>query len=192
MTTTPSNDSLKVFAYLEAKLGESSEIIGVGDSKEVSKVDIMAVHDRPEQGVKTYATLDFATHDIGLEANGKDLRVELVMACGAGYQHGAHILASCAFEAMNDGANIGPGEILEDVVALYHPDFVMQHAMLVDPFLWDMESQQLETRTVAFLQIIPISTAEADYAEANGPDALQDRFVAEQIDVYDLERSSVI
>ena len=192
MTTIPSEDSLKVLAYLEEELGESTDIIGVGDENEVSKVDIMVVRDRPDKGVTSFATLDFAAHDIGLLADSKELRVELVMACGSGYEHGVHIVASCAFEAINNGAEIGPGEILEGIVALYYPRFPMQHVMLVDPFIWDLESQHLTTRTVTFLQAVPISTAEAVYADENGPDALQDRFVEEQIDVYDLERESVV
>ena len=192
MTSTPSDGAMKVFKYLEATIGESSDIIGVGDESEASKVDVMVVRDRPDDGVTSYATLDFSNHDIGLVSGGKQLRVELVMACASGYKHGAHILASCAFAAMNDGVDIEPDEILEGAVALYYPRFTMQHILLVDPFLWNLEAQHLEDRTVTFLQAVPISAAEAVYAEEKGADALQDIFSEKQIDVYDLERASVV
>jgi hypothetical protein len=64
--------------------------------------------------------------------------------------------------------------------------------MLISPFVWDLETQSFSGKSVAWLQVLPISDAERDYALANGPEALEDLFQDRQIDVFDIDRPSAL
>ena len=70
----------------------------------------------------------------------------------------------------------------------------MKHVFFTSPFLWEnkLESLKLETKTVNWLLGIPISDAELDYRNENGVDALERLFEEKGIDVFDLERISVV
>jgi hypothetical protein len=46
--------------------------------------------------------------------------------------------------------------------------------------------------SIAWLMIIPISGSEFDYLAKNGSDALEELFTANDIDVFNLNRKSVI
>lgn len=61
------------------------------------------------------------------------------------------------------------------------------------PFLWPSDPfavRHLHDRTVAWLQLVPISPAEQAYAEREGAPALDDLLEREQVDVFDLQRES--
>ena len=49
-----------------------------------------------------------------------------------------------------------------------------------------------EGQAVAWLQAVPISDPERDLAEREGSDSLEDLFERQQIDVFDLDRPSVV
>jgi len=40
--------------------------------------------------------------------------------------------------------------------------------------------------------MVPISDAELEFLEKNGSEALENKFIEQQIDIYDLGRNSVI
>ena len=76
---------------------------------------------------------------------------------------------------------------------MYRNDTEMQHILLCPPFLWEkLTTLAMEEKTVAWLLLVPISEREYRFAEANGSDALEDVFVEKQIDVFNLERTSVV
>ena len=69
----------------------------------------------------------------------------------------------------------------------------MKHFLLVPPFLWDgFETLEVGGQAVAWLQAVPISDRERDLAEREGSDSLEDLFERQQIDVFDLDRPSVV
>jgi antitoxin YqcF len=64
----------------------------------------------------------------------------------------------------------------------------------VQPSLWDerLASRVVGAKTVAWLMAVPVSEAEANFAEQNGLDALETRFEQREVDVTDLERGSAV
>ena len=46
-------------------------------------------------------------------------------------------------------------------------------------------------KSVAWLMAVPISECEYRYAEAEGPDRLEDLFEQQQIDIFDINRPPV-
>ncbi len=55
-----------------------------------------------------------------------------------------------------------------------------------------METIELDSKKVAWLLAIPISEAERSFAINNGSNKLEDLFEKHQIDIYDLDRSSIV
>jgi hypothetical protein len=51
---------------------------------------------------------------------------------------------------------------------------------------------EVEDTKIAWLMAIPISNTECQFAVRRGPKALEDLFEAMQIDVFDLDRESVV
>jgi len=77
---------------------------------------------------------------------------------------------------------------------MYELSKTMKHALFVPPFLWEeaLETLELPERTVAWLLAVPISEAEYQFAEREGSEKLEDLFVKHQIDIFNLERESVL
>ena len=70
----------------------------------------------------------------------------------------------------------------------------MRHFLFLPPFLWETElkTSQFGGKTVSWLLAVPISDAERQFAENRGSDKLEDLFVERQIDVFNIERLSVV
>ncbi len=69
----------------------------------------------------------------------------------------------------------------------------MKHILFTEPFLWaDLTGLETEDKSIHWLLLVPISDAEFKFLQNNGSEVLEDKFVAEQIDIYDLGRKSVI
>lgn len=80
------------------------------------------------------------------------------------------------------------------IVDMYYEESEMKHIMFVSPFLWEdrMAPLHLETKTVHWLLGTPISDKELEYRMKNGASALEDMFQEKDIDIFDINRKSVI
>ncbi len=186
-------EELKRIAREESRvIGGKPYVYRYWDSGNVKHIDILSVEDRPDDGVKSYATIGLSKHDINLESDGKDLRIELVGACDSAVDFYANIVATTAFEIMDKGDSCY-GDIIDDVVAEYIQDSDMKHVYLMSPFLWDdLDLIEFPDKWVTWLMLVPISDKEKKYAIKHGYDALEDLFEENQIDVYDLYRKSIL
>ena len=152
----------------------------------------MSSSDRPYHGVKSYATIGLSECDIGLFSNDKRLRVELLGACDEKEELFANILATTAFEIMGK-KQCTYGDVIQNVISEYIIDSEMKHVYLMNPFLWnEFETLEFRELCVAWLLIIPISEQEKEYAIINGWEALEDKFEAVDIDIFNLNRKSII
>ena len=69
----------------------------------------------------------------------------------------------------------------------------MKHVMFSEPFLWDdLSNIEQEDKVITWLMIVPISDAELQYLKEYGSDALETLFEEKNIDIFDLERKSVV
>jgi antitoxin YqcF len=164
------------------------------DADESHHIDITQVSETPSRGVTSYGTLGLS--DYPLMDNGREYpaRCELVGACASTYERFDNIISTCAFNIIKDQEFAYAGRIFPEVVTMYYPSLQMRHVMFTKPFLWEDELQSVELpgKTVAWLLAVPVSHAEMQYARSSGPNALEDVFVREQIDIFDLGRPSVI
>lgn len=190
MTVTP--DNLAVLAYLESEIGETDDIAAYYDENNSASIDIAWVPDSPEDGLNTFFTLALSDADIDLSVDGKDLGVEIVFGARKEFNQAANIVSTCALNVINDDFDIEPDTIFLNVVAMYYPQSVMKHVLFVDPFTWELKSQNYAQKVVAFLQAIPISNAEKDLVDTKGANALHEILEQQQVDVFDLNRPSVV
>lgn len=178
--------------YLRVLLGGTPRVNQYWDDAKTNSVDILSVGDAPTPKVTTFATLRLSDCPTHLRSNGVPLGVEFLMAAGTAYAEAPSILATCAFEVINSGKEYKPGSIFPRVVELYRPRSAMKHILLVTPFLWNLETQSFPSKVVAWVLAVPISDTESAFANDRGSDALESVFEARQIDIFDLDRSSVI
>ena len=157
-------------------------------------VDLLSCADRPDEGITSWATIGMSQFDTFLVTD-RDvpLRVELVAACSSAVTEFGAMLSTCAFNVATGEYSISPGTIYPRVVEMYRPEVRMKHLMFVPVFLWEgFDLIETGAETIDFLQAVPVSDAEFEFAREHGADELQSLFEKAQIDVYDLDRPSVV
>lgn len=190
MAVTEENKALAV--YLRSVIGGRPSVTKFWDDAHLSSIDIMCVENAPDEGVSTVATLGLSDTAIGLEADGKPLRVELLMSYRTSQGDGENILSTCAFNVINSSMAINPGTIFPRVLELYRPHSQMVHIMFSSPYLWDLRAQDFAAKKVAWLVAIPISDAEYELARSEGSDALENLLEQHSADVFNLDRQSLL
>ena len=173
--------------------GGRPSVVKYWDDQHISHIDILSTINEPFEGISSYSTIGLSDYSIGYTGEEKPLRVEIIGAHATENNDFPNILATCAFNVMNSKQTISQGEVFQDIVTLYYPDSEMKHILFTDPFLWaNLKSFELSEKTVAWLLAVPISTSEYLYSVDKGIDALEDLFEQENIDIFDIERKSVV
>jgi hypothetical protein len=188
-------NQMKEIAMLLAKINGGRPKIGrYYDDNNQSMIDLVIMDNKPGYDEKTYATVGLCNYDIGKIIDEKFLRIEIIGACISEYDCFANIISTCAFNIINSGYKCYPGAIFPDVVKMYYPEMEMKHILFVSPFLWDdnLKTLDFDDKKVTWLQAIPIAEKEYIYAQKHGVEALEDKLEEANIDILDLQRSSVI
>ncbi|WP_246314591.1 suppressor of fused domain protein [Paenibacillus foliorum] len=122
------------------------------------------------------------------------MRVEIVGACKSEFEFFPNVLATCSFNVINTRLSCSPGVIFKDEVKMYYPDLEMKHVMFVAPFLWEDSLTTLDfpSKKVAWLLAIPISHKEYLFSNEQGSEKLETLFENSQINIFDLNRKSVL
>ena len=178
--------------YLSGVIKGKPSVSKYWDDAKKSNVDIMSIADRPNAGISTVTTLGLLNSDIGLEADGKPLRVEVLMIFNTSQGSAQNILATCAFNVINSNMEIYPGAVFPRVVELYRPDSDMKHILFVSPYLWSLETKDFESKKVTWLHGIPISDEEFEFSLSEGTEALEDLLEKEKVDIVNLDRKSIL
>lgn len=191
MTVTKENKIIAKSA-LEA-FGGKPKVSKYWDENNVSDVDLLSTADRPYEGVTSYSTVGLSDYSIGYSVEDKPLRIEIVGASATRFEFFPNIISTCAFNIINTKIPISHGEIFKGVTRMYYTDIEMEHILFTSPYLWDkLNSINFADKKVTWLLAVPISTKELLYAEKEGIEALEDLFEEEDIDIFDIERSSVL
>ncbi|HEV2068950.1 MAG TPA: suppressor of fused domain protein [Acidimicrobiales bacterium] len=177
-----------------AAFGGRPTVTRFWDDDHHDNIDILSCEDGPEEGVTAYSTVGLSDWPLYYGDEEYHTRLEMVGACGSNFQGYDNALASAAFNVISSGWFCCPGAIYPDVLALYASSTTMKHFLFVPPFPWEEELQtlHLDDRTIAWLLALPISDEERTVAESNGSEALENLFEERQIDIFDLERPSVV
>ena len=162
------------------------------DTSDKKYIDIFCSNNRPYDGIITCATIGLSDYNVGLSNQSKMIRIEILGACNNEQIEFPNILSTAAFEII-DRAECNYGLILPRLIELYYPNINMKHICLISPFLWDeLKTIELPDIKVAWLLMVPISDEEMNYALKYGVDELESLFEEANIDIFDLNRLSVI
>ena len=190
-------ENVKIFHTILDIFGDENEKCKVqtywNETKEYW-IDIVICADSPCENVISYGTIALSDFSIGKMVDDIPLGVEIVGACENRGDKFSNIISTCAGRIIQHHESCFPGAIYQDVIEMYLPTSTMKHVLFVSPFGWDKEFETLhfQTKKVAWLLAIPISEAERQYANVNGPEALEKLFEEKQINIYDLFRKSVL
>lgn len=172
--------------------GQTPAIFRYGNADGSKYIDLAVSADLPSAGVCSCATIGLYRTDIGLVHGERPLRVELLAAGPSETEDFLNAVTTAAFEIM-EGRAAYPGFVVQNVVGPYFPESEMRHMLLTHPFLWaGTHSFSVGDMTVAWLMCVPISENERHYCAKNGLDALESLFEKQQIDVWNLNRKSVL
>lgn len=187
-------DNKKIAQHILKAVNGEPKVIRYKDNDDKSVIDIFIGEDRPFDGVTTYSTIGLSKYDISTKTgNGKDLRVEFIGASASVNDKFANIVSSCAFNIINNGASCHPGTVYSNVVSEYYSNPELKHIMCTTPFLWEkLTSIEFDNEYVTWLMLVPISDAEFEFLKRKGSEDLEALFEQEDIDIFDLGRSSVV
>ncbi|MEO1333709.1 MAG: suppressor of fused domain protein [Myxococcota bacterium] len=163
------------------------------DADDKTSVDVLQCSPSPINGVTSYATLGVSFTPVVKDGRQLPIYTELIGACGTTFTDFPNCLATAAFNVLNTGWSIAPGIVFRDVVRMYRSTGDMNDLLFVPPFLWSglPTSVEMDDRKVSLLLAVPISTSERRYAVDCGVAALEKVFEQAQIDIFNLDRSSV-
>ncbi len=186
--------SIAVAKKLLQVIGGQPKIFNYNDDQEILNVDLYIGEDAPQEGLTTYSTVGLSEYSIGLKLpSGKNVVTEFIGICNSYYEYFANIISDCAFNIISGKYFCRPGAVYPDIIAKYYKGIDMRHIMFSEPFLWDnLSNIEQKDKVITWLMLIPISDAEMQYLKKYGADALETLFEEKNIDVFDLERKSVV
>lgn len=189
---SPENRSIA--RYVATVFGGRPRVHEYADESETLTVGILFSHDRPQEGVTSYSTVKLSDHPMRWGDGEFPVRLELAGVCANTAKLFPNILASAAFTIMRSDAVYHPGTVIQDLVRQSYPTLKLPHLYLTALSLWEHELRMLDcgTKKVSWLIAMPISDSEYSYLKEHGDRALDRLFESRQIDVSNLDRSSVL
>lgn len=188
----PSDFERELGRAIRAKFGRSStKVVRFGDDKGENDCFIVTGWDCPIRGVSSYASIGLSRHE--QKAGNISVKVEILAACASSTPNIDNVVASCVFESVKNNSNISYGSHIKDIIKQYKISETMENVTFVDPFIWDdFQRISIHEEDVVFLLMLPISGNELKFLDSFGIDALEKIFLDRQIDVYDINRPSVV
>ena len=188
-----SNDKKRIAKVVSTVFGNTPKIWEYWDNNNIKNIDILTVENSPMEFISSHCTIGLSDYSTGYTVEDKSLRVEIVGAFASDYEYAPNILATCAFYVMNSNLKIFHGEIFLNVVNEYYPESDMKHILLSTPFLWDdLHTLDFPEKKIAWLRAIPITEKEFLFAKENDVNKLETIFENKKIDIFDIERQSVL
>ncbi len=184
----PSTYQIELFKKLSPILGIDCKVTNYGDENNERNIRILSCPDPVDGKVKFYSTLGMS------EQNITDLDFEIMLTGFAIYEKIPNILSTSAFFVLKDGWKCEIGRVFETLVEMYYPNLDMKHLYFSSPYLWEdkLENFAIDSGKIDFFLGIPISDKELEYKNENGHIALEDLFEKQEINIFDLNRKSLI
>lgn len=164
-----------------------------GDEKGSSDVFILEVENSPQIGVKSFSTIGLSDSPLFFKGVEFGARVEIVGACGSSFFGFADVISTAAFCVINSNWFCAPGVIFPGVLEAHDISSTMSDVYFANPFLWPgLETIHIEGKNIAWLLAVPVSKAETDFAQKNGSEKLESLFSERSIDIFNINRASVV
>ncbi|PTU73462.1 suppressor of fused domain protein [Pseudomonas mangrovi] len=189
--TDPTPFERELGRALRSAFGLETKVVRFADDDGAYNCFIVSGQDCPAIGVSSYASVGLSSRD--QRAGTEVVNVEVVAACASATPYVDNLVASCVFESVKNGANITYGAHIENILVQYGISKTLKHVAFVAPFPWrGLGNFTVDGQSVHCLLMLPISDAEKDHLVEFGIDALENLFNEKQIDIFDIQRPSVI
>ncbi|MFA0814281.1 MAG: suppressor of fused domain protein [Anaerofustis sp.] len=188
------NDNKVIAKYIKNMFGKQAIVSEYRDDENMSSIDILSCSDVPIKGVTSYSTIGLSEYSIGYTVDDIHLGIEILGVCESAIDEFANIMASCAFNIINSKYTCSPGTIFPNVISPYYKNTDMRHIFFTDPFIWEntFETLELENKKIAWLMVVPISDNEMNYCKKYGAEKLEVLFEHNEIDIFNMNRKSVV
>ncbi|MCX5577238.1 suppressor of fused domain protein [Kaistia terrae] len=188
---TPSLFERSLGKTIRAAFGVETKVFRFGDDDGVVDCAIVSGRNFPVEGVTSYGSVGLS--QTVQQAGDVEVKVEVVTACASDTPHVDSLLSSCVFDCFKNRTNISYGSLIPDIIDQYGISRTLRHVTFVAPFLWPaLDKIEVEGQVIYCLLMVPISDGEKAYLESNGIDALEALFDNAQIDIFDINRASVV
>lgn len=184
----------RIFNLLHQAIGMTPKVLKYYADGNSADIDIYLGVDRPDVEITTYSTIGLSDYPIGLSTQeGKTIRVEFISMCKSESEYYGNILASCAFNIINDNYTCKPGIVYPNIITKYYNNSVMKHMYFTSPFSWPtLQKIEDDDKVVLWLLAIPISDEEFDYLHENGIERFEELLESHDIKYYDINRQSIL
>ena len=191
----PSADNKLVVRHAAAAFGGKPQVAEYHHDTLPLSVDLLWCDGQPCEGVTAYSTVRLSDHIMYTEMGAEfPTRLELAAACRSEFDQFANVLASASFHIIRTRSVYSPGSVLRDYVREYYAASTVPHLYLTAPYLWEgtLTSVDCEAKKVSWLLAVPISEAEHAFLGENGEEALEALLEEDEVNIFDLNRPSVI
>lgn len=184
----PTERQKELYKKLAPIIGIEPRVIKYGDDTGNNAIFIMECPDPTDSEVIFYSTIGLSDYSVG------DQKFELMITGYSSDDKVGNILSTSAFFCIKDNWKVNYGTVFEKLVEMYYKDSAMKHIYFTTPYLWEdkLEGFEVQNEEIFFLLAIPISDAELDYLNNNGKEQLETLFEEKEIDIFDIQRDSVI
>jgi len=164
------------------------------DAEQRHVVYVLSGTDATQPNVQSYATIGLSDHQLGQDKGGVALGAELVGACHNDCNYFDKGLAGAANLVLNSNAVCKPGTIFANALEGFDDASQMDHFLFAVPSLWDNKLYPLtfKSKIVLWLQAIPISTSEMEFAQEKGAGILGEKLLESNADLMDMNRLPII
>lgn len=180
----------KAIAHYIAKVTGKNPNVLRFHANENTLIDVISVTEHGDELLAVHTTIGLSAH----ETNTEKRDIELILVAEKKYDLAPNIVGTAGFKAILEGWQTTTGAIFTHIFSAYYPDFDVKHGLLIPPYLWkdSLKTLDLGERQVEWKMIIPITNQEAKFLQENSPSSLLPIFVEKNINLFDLERKSVI
>lgn len=197
MSQEISEENKKLSNYITNIVGVNKMIDRYYDENEKNFIDIFTCDDPLYPAIKICGTVGVSDYPNKIEMNDNsfiNIPIELLIGGFTESSELANIISTAGFYITKNGWECQPGSVFMRIIEMYFETSEMKHIMFISPFLWQdkLKPLKLETKTVHWLLCIPISDKELEYKMKNGASSLEDIFQEKDIDIFDINRKSVI
>lgn len=192
----------EITAFHKALVKRLTALANVGQPFVTSHLDergeremlVFEAKDYPRGGISTYCTVGLSDNFLWSKGVETNIRVELVGACESALDVFPGFLSTAAFCVINSSWFCAPGGVFPDVLKVNGWRGDLTDLYFTHPFIFGdaLAGFEVQGRRVTWLQAIPISRAETEYAVVNGPEALEDLLERSPVNIYDMFRKSVV
>ncbi|WP_103867569.1 suppressor of fused domain protein [Aquimarina sp. I32.4] len=191
-----SQDNIKIAKFVAGAIGFEPNVYPYYDDDRKSSLDILDLVDPIDKSNKFYCTIGLSDYDNIIEFNdgNRNVPIEILIVGKQKDNKLPNILSTCGFYVSKNRWTVQPNTVFKNMIKMYYPSMETKHLMFTSPFLWEdkLTSLELKNKTVNWLLAIPITDKEFSYKEENGATALFDLFEEHDIDIFNINRISVV